>query len=409
MEQLYWFWKGYVFVHIYGSYPERFFNLCKNRGILIKRLERTKTYCSCSMLLRDYKLLRPIARKAHCFPKIMRKQGLPFLICKIKDRKGFVFGVLLSAFILWQCSIRIWNIEIEGGFLHTKEQMSSYLEEQNIYAGIHKEKINCFELEKSIRLSFPDIGWISAQVKGTNLYIKLNEAVMPSTEETMEGFYHIVAANDGLVEKISVRAGTPKVKKGDYVKKGEILISGILPIVGDNEELIRNQPIAAKGEVVLISDFSYREESSLCYRIKKTRKQQEGIQISIFGKKLFSYIPRYSGRNYDIITFDVQPVMFGEFRFPLKIRKYQVILYDEHKETYTKEQAVGRAQKRLQNFLSDWKNQQVEILSENITFQVDRTLCVASGIITAKGNFISYQEISEEEWRKEDEHSRSNP
>ncbi|MGN0505180.1 MAG: sporulation protein YqfD [Lachnospiraceae bacterium] len=409
VEKLFWLIKGYVIVELCGLYPERFFNLCKSRNIAITDIFTVDTSCFCRISLKDYKNLRPVAKKAHCIPKIRKREGMPFLVKRAAGRKGFLIGFCLSLILAWQCSLRVWNIEVYGGFLHTKEQILDYLEEEGISAGIRSNDIDCFELEKQMRLHYPDIGWVSAEIKGTNLYINLNESVMPKEADVPEGEYHIVAAQDGIVEKISVKAGVPKVKKGDTVQKGDILISGVVPIIGDNELLLRKQPLAAQGEVLLRSSFSYSADASMYYTKKTVTKQKRGIQIMVLGKKLFSYIPRYSIGKYDIMTVDVKPVMFEEFSFPVRIREYRLLAYEETRERYTEEEAVSRAEEKLSAFLADWEKQKVEILSKEVSFEVFQNVCQARGTITARGNFISYQEISEEEWRTEYEHSGDNP
>lgn len=408
-EKLFRLANGYVIVELCGLYPERFFNLCRNRNITLSEIFYVDRCCFCKMSLKDYRQIRPVAKKAHCIPKVKKRAGLPFLLKKAAKRKGFLLGFVLSVFLAWQCSLRIWNIEINGGFLHTKEQMLDYLEGEGIYAGIKSEEIDCFELEKQMRLQFPDIGWVSAEIKGTNLYINLNESVMPKEADLKTGEYHIVAAQDGVVEKISVRAGVPQVKAGDTVKKGDILISGVVPIVGDNELLIRKQPLAAQGEVIIQSNFSYSADYSMYYTKKTVTERKRGILIMVFGKKLFSYIPSYSIGKYDIMTVDMKPVMFEEFSFPVRIRDYYVLAFEESRERYTKEEAVQLAKEKLAAFLKDWEQQKVEILLQDISFEVLQNVCQARGIITARGNFISYEEIAEEEWRTENEHSGDNP
>lgn len=407
LERLMQWMSGYVIVELCGMYPERFLNLCKNRNIVISKLYDVQKECFCEIRLRDYRQLRQIARKSHCIPKIKKRTGAPFLVKKAVKRKGFVIGLALSLWLAWQCSLRIWNIEIEGGFLHTKEQMMDYLAEQQIVAGMKAENIDCFELEKQIRLKFSDIGWVSAEIRGTNLCVHLNESVMPRKTQVQTGTYHIIAKEDGIVRKVSVISGVPMVKAGDTVKAGDILISGVLPIIGDNELLLRKQPLAAQGEVLLEVQFSYAADYEMYYTKRIPIKQKKGFSLSLFGTKLISYIPRYSTEKYAIMTNDMEPFYFEEFSFPLRIREYQCFVFEESRQRYTKEEITAIAEADLNRFLSDWEKQQVSILNREISYQVGQKQCNARGTITALGNFISYQEIQEEEWRTESEHEYS--
>ena len=107
----------------------------------------------------------------------------------------------------------------------------------------------------------------------------MNESTMPKLTENGTYPCHIIAARDGVVRKIEVRTGIPLVKVGDTVKKGDILISGIIPIIGDYEELIRKEAVAAKGEVYLESDFSYQERFSMGYEKKNWIDRHFGVEI----------------------------------------------------------------------------------------------------------------------------------
>jgi len=410
IEKLFNYLQGYLILELCGDSKERFINLCKNKEIEIFQIYTINKQWFCKIKCRDFLKIKTFIKKTGCQCKIKVKRGMPFLLRKMKSRKGLLIGSALFYLILTQCSGRIWNISVDGGFLHTREQILQVMaDELNVYGGISSEQIDCFEIEKKLRLDYNDIGWISVEKKGCRLHVMLNESTMP--EETVQREYaaHIVAERDGIVRKIEVMSGVPMVKEGDIVKKGDILISGIISLEGDYDEIIRKEPVCAEGKVYLESDFSYQAGYSLLYEQKNYKKRRPGLEIFLFERKIFSYIPRYSEGKYDIMSSDIVPFCFEDYKAPVLIKKYKLLAYDSELVQLTENELSEKIQKDWDEFLADWEKQGVQILRKSYTTNFLLKKCSVNGTITACGNFISYQEILEEEWKIKDEYSGNNP
>lgn len=410
LRQWFLFLQGYLILEINGAAKERFLNLCKNNEIELIQIFSGNSIWHCKIRCRELKKLKQFLKKTGCRIRIKEKHGLPFLIHSLKQRRGILLGSVLFLLIVTQCTGRIWKITVSGGFLHTREQILGVMaEELGVYGGMPKSMADCFEIEKRLRLDYNEIGWISVEKKGCCLHVMLNESTMPKQVEVSEQPCHIVAAQDGIVRKLEVLCGVPLVKAGDEVKKGDILISGIVPIIGDYEELIRNQPVAANGAVYIESGFSYSARCSMTYVQKNVLKKQSGIEIFLWNQKIFSYIPRYSEGKYDIISIDIIPYAFEDYHVPVLFRKYRLLAYETETLHRTADEAEALVRSEWNAFLSDWEMQGVEIVNTEFSSEVTGGVCAASGAITACGNFITYQEIFDEEWKIEDEYSGNNP
>src|SRR5690554_3887709 len=79
--------------------PERFINMCNHNNIYIWNLKNISGHYQFELLLKDFKKLRPIARKTHSLPYIKKKCGFPFIMQKYKKKKAFIFG-LISFFLI---------------------------------------------------------------------------------------------------------------------------------------------------------------------------------------------------------------------------------------------------------------------------------------------------------------------
>ncbi len=410
LEKLFFFWKGYLIIELCGESKERFLNLCKNSEIELLHIFSMKEHLYCKLCAKEYKKLYPFIKKTNCYPKIKKKVGIPFLLHHLKRRKGLIIGSILFLLIVTQCSKRIWHIDVQGGFLHTRQQIMRVLnDELNIYGGVLSELVDCFEIEKRIRLDYNEIGWISVEKKGCRLNIMLNESVMPNIREQTDKAVHIVAERDGIVQRVEVSVGVPQVKKGDTVQKGDILISGIIPIIGDYDELIRYETVCAEGKVFLQTEFSYEANYNMEYEIKNIVDEKIGMTVFLFQQKLFSYIPRYSNSKYDIISIDIVPYVFQDYQVPIVLRKYRCREYVVEKVRMTDAQAKEKAMLHWEEFLKDWESQGVQILNTQFDTKIQRKTCKAIGTVIACGNFISYQEIIKEELNIKNEYSGNNP
>lgn len=410
LEQLFYYLQGYLILELCGDSKERFINLCKNREIEIIHIFVINSTWFCKIKCCDYKEIRTLLKKTGCRISIQKKCGLPFDIRKLKKRKGLIAGSILFILIMLQCSSRIWHISVEGGFIHTREQMLQVLQQElGVYGGVPAKLVDCFEIEKRLRLDYNEIGWISVEKKGCRVCVCLNESTMPKKSETQSMPCHIIAEQDGIVQKMEVKTGIPKVKTGDAVKKGDILISGIVPIVGDFDELIRLDPVVATGEVHLKSEFSYLAKFPIVYEQKNYTDSRLGLDFFWFHEKIFSYIPRYSDGKYDIMSIDIVPYVFDDCQVPVLFRKYRLLQYDSELVTMTKKEAEEKAKASWEEFLTDWRTQGVDIITAEFSSEIKQKVCEITGTVTACGNFISYQEIKEEEWKTENEYRGDNP
>ena len=114
-------------------------------------------------------------KKTKTRPFIQKRFGLPFLLHRYRKRKVFAIGVVLCCAIVYIMSLFIWEISISGELKHTDESMLKFLKTNHVYMGIQKEKVDCPKIEEAIRAKYPDIGWVSAEIRGTRLLIKIKE------------------------------------------------------------------------------------------------------------------------------------------------------------------------------------------------------------------------------------------
>lgn len=405
-----WF-RGYLLVHIKGYSPERFINLCSAKDILIWDLTQVEDGYEFYISVQGFRQLKQIVKKTKTRPYIRKRYGLPFLLHKYRKRKMFAFGVAVCCFLIYIMSLFIWEISISGELKHTDEAIIKFLRSNNVYTGIQKEKISCQEIEDRIRAEYPDIGWVSAEIRGTRLLIKIKETNMPKTIENRTEPCHIVATKDGIITSIITRSGVPQVKTGTIVKKGDVLVSGVVDIVGDFDALIRKETLVSDADIRMKTFYEYTDSFELKY-IKKqyTGEEKKSYSMSIHENKIFLYSPFKVYTKYDIIDNDKKLRIGKNFYLPISFTTTYYKEYELLPSTYTKEEANQIANEKLQLYIDKLIENGVTILENNVKIEIKGSKCVTSGKLIVEEDATDYRSIDDSEWRniEADEYSGNN-
>ena len=166
-----------------------------------------------------------------------------------------VSGSLLPPFFF--LSGRVWNVEIRGNILNPTPQLMSFLKEQGVCFGVSRKKISCSALAASLRREFPEITWVSAGFSGTGLRFEIREGTAGEKAEPEERFCSLFSTLDGVIDSMVTRQGTPLVRAGDEIKKGQELVSGIVDITDDSQEVIRYAYVQADADIYIRHTIAY--------------------------------------------------------------------------------------------------------------------------------------------------------
>ena len=225
---------GFVRVSVKGQQCQRFVNLCRGREMDLKRIIRTgETELQLTMKVADFLQISPLRRKTGVHIHILKKRGPLFFLLFCKRRKMIPAGFLAVFCLLFFLSGRVWNVEIRGNILNPTPQLIGFLKEQGIHFGMPRKKISCSALAASLRREFPEITWVSAGFSGTGLRFEIREGSVGEKAEPEDKSCSLFSTLDGVIDSMVTRQGTPLVRAGDEIKKGQELVSGIVDIKDD--------------------------------------------------------------------------------------------------------------------------------------------------------------------------------
>lgn len=269
---------GYATIRIFGGGLERLMNEAAADGLELLALRRTsRGELECEISLRDFFRLRPYLRRTGCRLRVIRKHGLPFLLIRLRKRKFFAAG--MGAFIigLYLLSSLIWRIEIEGNERLTDEQIMAAARAEGLYPFQWSFRLPGLDkLSKQMNVRLPGAAWVGVEKRGTLITIRVVETTEPEPRELLSP-RHLVASEDAVVTRIMADRGRPVVKPNQRVKKGDILISGIL---GD-EDLTMNVP--AEGTVRGLVWHEYKIESPLIRKAKTYTGERRTARYIVLG------------------------------------------------------------------------------------------------------------------------------
>lgn len=368
MVELLKYIRGYLRIRVSGFSPERFMNLCSNKGILLWSIVREgDAYCM-NINLRGFFELRPIVRKTGTRVAVLERYGLPFFVPKLVKRKVFVAGLVLTLVFWILSSNYIWDIQISGNSQITDDLFQSFLKDNQVTVGMRREDLDIEELEKEIRRQFPQITWASAKLSGIRLQIdvKENDAPIHIEEKEASKGTDLVAEYDGRIVSIIVRSGVPKVAIGDTVEKDAVLVEGKIPIYNEDATVREYRYVDADADIVMEHMSDYSEELPFDYVIKEyTGREKEEHYLKVGGKevKLPSDRPF---QVYDSIIRESRPVMLEKLGVPVFWGEVTHREYLNVEHTYTVEEARALLNQKLREFLVSLDEKGVQIIEKNV-------------------------------------------
>ena len=340
---------GYVKITVEGYYIERFINICINNKILIWNIKREKGGIKLflNVGLQDFKKLIPISKKTKCKIKINKKRGIPFLLNKYRKRK--IFGVFLCLVILaiMISSNYIWNIEIQIEENQEIEGIASNIEKAGLTVGKLKSKLDTANIIRQIRLERDDISWIGIELKGTNAIVKIVKAKEAPEIIDENDYTNIVANKSGVITKIVAQNGTAKVKVGDTVEKGTVLIEGTM--TGKYTDM---RYVHSIGEIEAKVWYTKNEKIYFKKIEKQYTNNEENrykIKINKFEINLYKTLSKFE--IYDTIEEEKKIKIFSDFYLPMSLTKITNKEQINVEKQYSLQEAKNEGIKKLKEEL----------------------------------------------------------
>ncbi|MBF8982003.1 sporulation protein YqfD [Lutibacter sp. B2] len=384
------FFRGYVFIRIEGLHLEKFINYTISKGIYLWDIMRIDyTTLEAKIGLRGYKELRHIVKKSGCKVKIKTKIGYPFFLHRIKVRKMFMIGFIISIIMVCGITSFVWDMEITGNDKIPKEKIEEYISERGLKIGVCKYRVDLSDIENNMMIDIENLAWAGIHFKGTKVIVEIVENVNIHKEISKDLPCNIVAKKDGVIEKIIAKNGDALVRKGDVVKKGQELITGII-----NREDMDVRYVHGLGEVIAKTYYEENDKISLV-KVKKVETGNKIVKrtIKIGNTETTLGASEIPYKDVIIKKTDKSLSRWRNIKIPVEIIKEEYYEAIKIKEKIDKSVAKKSLAEKMEVDLVKKMPLNVQIINKDIIFYEEGNIIKAKLTIEASENIGEQQEI----------------
>ena len=332
--------KGKILVEIKVLNTERILNLFWKKNIRVYKVKK-KDFATLILEI-DYLSYLEVKECVESLGgriNIIKSEGFVFFLGNIKKKLSLVIGGVMFLCIIYYLSTYIWAVEVDVQQNIPPFEVRKQLNSIGIKPGIAKSSIDVKEVEKKLENMSSEILWLRARIEGSTLKVVVEEKINPPQEQSYE-YGNLVATMEGEIKRVYTFAGRAKVKSGQLVKAGDVVIEGI-----DGNE--GGEYILPPRGIVIANTFY---EKSMNVKVNGTQLERSGekdsdIFISIFGKKIYLKKAIKDFEHYDKI--EVSGKIFNKVLYYERIEKDINLSEDDAIEN-----AVNNLEKSLLNELS---------------------------------------------------------
>lgn len=322
-----------------------FLNILINNNIYYKDLVKLQNSFILTVSYEDYKKLN---RRYDI--KIIRYYGKKFIINFIIDNKYMIISFIISMFILYLLSNTIFNIKINSDNNEIIDIINNSLKTNNIE--IYKKKKSFKEIqnikEKILKDNEDKLEWIEIKELGSAYIIDVTPRIKKSINHVNDSVNDIVASKDGKILFITSSSGVKLKDINDYVKKGEVLISG---------NIMKNDKVAyqVKSKGVVYAETWYTVKIEIPFKYTEyvdSGKVINRYYLDIFGKE-FTLIGKYKSNNTintKTLILDKPYLFFKIYKESMRKYEYKEFILNEN-DAYN--EAIKRSDSKIKNMLDN--------------------------------------------------------
>ncbi len=366
------FVKGFLEIKLKGDYLERFFNMCRMHEIYLWNIKRENDICTCNLYTEDLFKLSPLLKKTHTRLKILNRCGIPFYFPLLRKRIIFFIGIVSCLVMLNLMTNYVWAIEYVGNLQISDDELTDFLSQEKIHYGMKKSEINCEENEKKLRAAFSNITWTSIYFDGTKLFIEIKENEKTEPKPKIISGTDIVSTDEGTITSIITRNGIPKVKIGDKVEKGQILVEGSVPVFDEAQNIIDYQIYDADADIMISAIINYEDFIKRSYPVINYAENTKKVNfIDILGYHieevfLADLFEKDKDKSFESITEKHQVVVLDNIYLPIYYGEISRKEYYLQYLAYTQKEMENKLQDNLEKFILSLHEKGVQIIEKNV-------------------------------------------
>lgn len=297
--------------------------------------------------------------------------GIMCIFKKNKHRVGFLIGLICMLLIAYISTKLVWRINITGNIECSDEEIIELVSRNGLSLGTFIPGIDYDDLHNKILLSTDKLSWISINICGSVANIEVKETKLDSPSKEIL-YTNVVSNYDAQIVSVKTLNGEEKVHPGDIVKKGDILISGVLD---SQSEGIRY--LNAEGEIYAYVKKQVVIEIPRDEVLKTSEKVHTDKSIKIFSNIInFSLKHSNCDEFCDKIKKTEVVKLFNTYELPVSIITTKHYSISENTVTHSNQEMVDLAFIKLKNEINSALNN-AELISKDVkTYYKDDTFYI---------------------------------
>ena len=360
------FFLGYFRITFTSSDSKRILNYLLKRNVPVWQIQSGEALSFCILpfhrkhLIPFQKGIRPEESYSE------ERLGILPVLSRFSKRWGLFAGGFFFVFCLLISGRFVWGIEVEGNETISEQVILEWLEEAGLRVGKNINDLDKDSFSLRFQAEHPQVTYASLNFIGTKAVFSVREKEeAPEQSRFYEGTCNMVASISGRIVRYEVLSGQSVVKRGEAVRKGDLLISGIVERKNGSFRIV-----AAKGRVFAETNryfevkIPYLETKIVYTGLEKAEKNYEilGFSTAVFTKREDPYDVYFKTEKREPLTC---------FHRLLPIVCHEVTYHQmEEKNTVL---TVDIARKKAYDKYDEYKGEVFapgyEILQETVTFE----------------------------------------
>ena len=326
--------KSKIKLNIKGKNINRFLIRLNNNNIdILENDQIEKDEANIIIYLRDYGKLKNI--KTIYNINELDEYGKIKIKKQLNKNKYIILSLILGYISLILLSNIIFEIEI----IHTDKELKNLLKNELKMHGIKEKtfKKTFKELEQIkediLNKNKDKIEWLEIETKGTKYIVRVEMRIINENKKE-EVKRNIIAKKDAIIKEIKAKHGQITKEINNYVKKGDIIISGNIYV----EETLKNT-VQAEGKV--FGEVWYETKITYPFVYNETRLTNEKKTIYAIKilNKIYEIRKKFTNKEIEettIIKNNIIPISLVKQKQTKKEVIEQILTTDEAIEKATK-------------------------------------------------------------------------
>ena len=291
-----------------------FNNLIKNKIKLKNIIKNQDNTAEFYINYKNDKVLKQNLNKFNITILEEKDFGVQYFFRNLFFRVGLISACIISLIFLFISQMFVFKIEIYGNDKLSKTEIISELEKLGVNSFTPKSSLNLSKLESELLENMPEISLVSIITKGNSLIVNLQEKVINDEYQNVGNFEALKATASGRIKSINLKQGTLKVKVGDIVKEGDILVE---PYIIDSS----GEKRSVKAEAEILAEIWFEARVTHYDSSMKTIKTGNKIvKDNIFFLNLPIYVDK---KEVTFTEYEVSKniINLSNFLIPIKIER----------------------------------------------------------------------------------------